>query len=154
MGHGADFDRYIARPLQFERYHLNLTPTGDAYLGGGTHLRPRDWMKLGQAYLDGGVWNGKRVVSKSWVETSTVPHPMNAKGGDGYNWHTNQIQAGDKVYRQYEANGNGGQLLMVLPELDLVVVFTAGNYMNYGVWGKFRSELLPQYIIAAIKDGR
>ncbi|HKF42578.1 MAG TPA: serine hydrolase [Thermoanaerobaculia bacterium] len=144
------FDRNLARPLQFERYNLNLTPTGDAYMGGGTHIRPRDWMKLGQLYLNGGVWNGKRVVSKSWVEVSTVPHPMNAKGGDGYNWHTNQIKAGDRTYRQYEANGNGGQLLMVLPELDLVVVFTAANYMNYGVWRRFRDELLPQYIIEAI----
>ena len=84
-------------------------------------------MKLGQLYLDGGVWNGKRVVSRSWVEASTMPHPMNAKSTDGYNWHTSQIKAGDRTYREYEANGNGGQLLMVLPELDLVVFFTAGN---------------------------
>jgi hypothetical protein len=41
---------------------------------------------------------------------------------------------------------------MVVPEADLVVVFTAGNYMNYGVWRRFRDELLPQYILAAIKD--
>jgi CubicO group peptidase (beta-lactamase class C family) len=44
------FDRNLARPLQFERYHLNLTPTGDAYMGGGTHIRPRDELKLGQLY--------------------------------------------------------------------------------------------------------
>ena len=146
------FNRYLARPLQFERYHLNLTPTGDAYMGGGTHIRPRDELKLGQLYLNGGGWNGKRVVSKRWVEVSTVPHPMNANGGDGYNWHTSQIKAGDRTYREYEANGNGGQLLMVLPELDLVVFFTAANYGNYGVWRRFREELLPEYIIAAIRD--
>jgi CubicO group peptidase (beta-lactamase class C family) len=121
-------------------------------MGGGTHIRPRDELKLGQLYLDGGVWNGKRVVSKSWVEASTVPHPMNAKGTDGYNWHTSQIKAGDRTYREYEANGNGGQLLMVLPELDLVVFFTAGNYGNYQVWRRFREELLPSYILSAIKN--
>jgi CubicO group peptidase (beta-lactamase class C family) len=146
------FERYLARPLQFQRYHLNLTPTGDAYMGGGTHIRPRDELKLGQLYLDGGVWNGKRVVSKRWVEVSTVPHPMNSKGTDGYNWHTSQIKFGDRTWRQYEANGNGGQLLMVLPDFDLVVMFTAGNYMNYGVWRRFREELLPEYILAAIRD--
>ena len=146
------FNRYLARPLQFERYHLNLTPTGDAYMGGGTHIRPRDELKLGQLYLNGGIWNGKRVVSQPWVEVSTVPHPMNANGGDGYNWHTNRIQSGGRAWRQYEANGNGGQLLMVLPELDLVVFFTAANYMNYGVWRRFREELLPEYIVAAIRD--
>ena len=146
------FDRYLARPLEFHRYHLNLTPTGEAYMGGGTHIRSRDALKLGQLYLNGGVWNGKRVVSKRWVDVSVVPHPMNARGTDGYNWHTNEIKAGDKVYRQYEANGNGGQLLMVIPDLDLVVLFTAGNYGNYRVWRTFREDLLPQYILSAIKD--
>ena len=146
------FDRYFARPLEFHRYHLNLTPTGEAYLGGGTHIRSRDELKLGQLYLNGGVWNGKRVVSKHWVNVSVAPHPMNAKGTDGYNWHTSSIKAGDRVYRQYEANGNGGQLLMVIPDLDLVVLFTAGNYSNYPVWRRFREELLPNYIISAIKD--
>jgi len=146
------FDRYFARPLEFHRYHLNLTPTGEAYLGGGTHIRSRDALKLGQLYLDGGVWNGKRIVSKHWVDVSVAPHPMNAKGTDGYNWHTNSIKAGDRVYRQYEANGNGGQLLMVIPDLDLVVLFTAGNYGNYMVWRRFREELLPNDILSAIKD--
>jgi hypothetical protein len=93
-----------------------------------------------------------RVVSKHWVSVSVAPHPMNAKGTDGYNWHTSSIKAGDRVYRQYEANGNGGQLLMVIPDLDLVVLFTAGNYSNYPVWRRFREELLPNYIISAIKD--
>jgi hypothetical protein len=41
---------------------------------------------------------------------------------------------------------------MVLPELDLVVFFTAGNYGNYQVWRRFREELLPSYILSAIKN--
>ena len=41
---------------------------------------------------------------------------------------------------------------MVLPELDLVIVFTAGNYGFGGVWGKLRDELVPQMIIPAIRD--
>lgn len=143
------FDRVLARPLQMHTYHMNLTPTGEGYLGGGMHLRPRDELKLGQVYLDGGVWNGKRIVSKSWVAVSTAPHPMNAGGTDGYDWHLNEIKLGDRVFREYDASGNGGQLLMVVPELDLVVMFTASNYNNFGVWRRFRDQLLPQYILAA-----
>ena len=145
------FERYVARPLQMRAYHMNLTPTGEGYLGGGLHIRPRDELKLGQVYLDGGVWNGKRIVSKSWVDASVAPHPMHAKGTDGYDWHVNDIRSGDRVYREYDASGNGGQLLMVVPELDLVVMFTGGNYNNFGVWRHFRDELLPQYIISAVK---
>jgi CubicO group peptidase (beta-lactamase class C family) len=145
------FDRFVARPLQMRTYHMNLTPAGEGYMGGGLHIRPRDALKLGQLYLDGGVWNGKRIVSKKWVEVSTARHPMNARGADGYNWHLNDIKLGDRVFKEYDASGNGGQLVMVLPELDLVVMFTGGNYGNFGVWGHFRDELLPQYILAAIK---
>jgi hypothetical protein len=60
----AAFGEYLARPLQFGEYHLNLMPTSDVYTGGGAYLRPRDELKLGQLYLDGGVWNGKRVIDQ------------------------------------------------------------------------------------------
>src|ERR1700682_4983047 len=64
------FDENFARPVEFGPYHLNLMPTGEAYMGGGAYLRPRDELKLGQLYLNGGTWNGRRVVSKAWVEES------------------------------------------------------------------------------------
>jgi CubicO group peptidase (beta-lactamase class C family) len=143
------FDRYLARPLSLRAYHINLMPTGEAYMGGGLHIRPRDELKLGQVYLDGGVWKGRRIVSRSWVAASTARHPMNAHGTDGYDWHTNDIRLGNRVFREYDASGNGGQLLMIVPELDLVVLITAGNFNNYGVWRRFRDELLPQDILAS-----
>jgi CubicO group peptidase (beta-lactamase class C family) len=154
----AYFDETVARPLQFRRYHFNLTPTREGYLGGGAWLRPRDLLKVGQLYLDGGVWNGTRIVPRAWVERSIAPKiswPSRGEnvsaGTDGFAWHLNTIKAAGREYREYEANGNGGQLLMVVPELDLVVVFTAGNYMFGGVWSRFRNDLLPNAIIPAIQ---
>ena len=41
---------------------------------------------------------------------------------------------------------------MVIPELDLVVVFTGGNYMQGGIWSKFQSEIVPREIIPAIRE--
>ena len=67
-------------------------------------------------------------------------------------WHLNDVKVGNRLYREFEANGNGGQLLMVYAELDLVVVFTAGNYSNGGVWSMFRDDLIVNRIIPAIKD--
>lgn len=148
----ALFERDIAAPLGFRDYHLDLAPNGEFYLGGGAYLRPRDLLKLGQVYLDGGTWHGKRIVSRSWVERSTTCQVyVQSRCADGYDWHLNELQAGGRAYREYEANGNGGQFLIVLPELDVVVVFTAGNYGGYRVWRTFRDELVPRYVIAAVR---
>lgn len=77
------FQRDFAQPLQISRYYLNLMPTGDAYMGGGLYMRPRDLLKLGQLYLNGGVWNGKRgnwqrlgrVVNSRLVEAARSFRP-------------------------------------------------------------------------------
>ena len=151
------FDRAIARPLQFGHYYYNLMPTGEAYTGGGVYMRPRDLLKIGQLYLNGGVWNGKRIIPKVWVDASTRPQTPAAgapadtiSGTDGYAWHLGYMKSGDKRYRWFQSNGNGGQLLLVLPELDLVIVFTAGNYGNFQVWGRFQSDLVANSIIPAL----
>jgi CubicO group peptidase (beta-lactamase class C family) len=150
------FDEYLARPLQFGNYHLNLTPTGEAYTGGGAYLRPRDELKLGQLYLAGGTWNGRRVVSKEWVADSIAHHssftPALKEEGEhqyGYGWHMHSVKAGDRVFRDYNAGGNGGQLVIVIPELDLVVGINGGSYGEFDKWYRWEFELVPQYIIPA-----
>lgn len=161
------FDRAVARPLDFGRYHWNLMPTEEGYLGGGAWLRPRDLLKVGQAYLDGGVWRGRRIVDESWVAESTAPRmrisPATTgltaeefpnyygESVDAYAWHLGAMRAGDRVYRTYEASGNGGQVLIVAPELDLVAVFTGGNYRQGGIWSRWRDEILGAEILPAIK---
>ncbi len=162
------FDRTIARPLQFGPYAWNLAPNEDGYLGGGARLRPRDLLKVGQLYLDGGVWQDKRVVTSDWVETSTRPRvPVNEAttgltaeqfgnayvpgSADALAWHTYDIKVGDRTYKEYEAGGNGGQLLIVVPELDLAVVMTGGNYGQGGIWTRWRDQIVGGAIIPAIE---
>jgi CubicO group peptidase (beta-lactamase class C family) len=150
------FDRFVAKPLDIGEYHLNLMPNGDAYMGGGMYLRPRDALKLGQVYLDGGVWRGRRVVSRAWVEASTHAHarfPASAfaLGHDyGYAWHLFRPTVGGRTYREYMAQGNGGQLIAVLPELDATVMFTAGNYENFPTWRAYFEDWIPRYVIASM----
>jgi len=161
------FERTVARPLQFGPHYWNLMPTGEGYLGGGAYLLPRDFLKVGQAYLDGGVWHGHRIVDKEWIATSTAPHThispattgidpkdfgnFYGEGDDGYAWHLSDLKSGDRTYHCYAASGNGGQLLIVVPDADLAVVFTAGNYGQGGIWSKFRDQIVPNDIIAAIR---
>ena len=142
-------------------------PTGEGYLGGGAFLRPRDLLKVGQAYLDGGAWHGRRIVDPSWVKLSTAPRvainpattgldpqkfpEFYGEGVDAHAWHLSELRSGDRAYRDYAASGNGGQLLIVVPDLELAVVFTAGNFQQGGIWSRFRSEIVPKEIIPAIR---
>ena len=161
------FEETVARPLQFRRYHWPLTPTDEGYQAGGSFVLPRDLLKLGQTYLDGGVWNGRRIVSEGWVKDSTAPHiditpattGLSAEefennyglGADAYTWHLNELRSGGRTYREYEASGNGGQLLIVVPDAELTVVFTAGNYLQGGIWGRWRDTIVAEQIIPAIR---
>jgi CubicO group peptidase (beta-lactamase class C family) len=150
------FDENLARPLQFGRYYLNLMPDGQAYMGGGAYLRARDQLKLGQLYLDGGVWNGKRIVGRDWVAASTSVHSrfsqtysLGQKHEYGYGWHIHDLKSGAKVYRVYAAEGNGGQFIIVVPDLDMVVGITGGSYGEFDQWYRWELELVPQFIIPA-----
>jgi CubicO group peptidase (beta-lactamase class C family) len=148
------FDNFVATPLQIETYHWNLMPSGDGYAGGGLRLRPRDQLKLGQLYLSGGLWNGKRIVSKDWVEQSTSRHSTFGQtlGTDhdyGYAWHLYHLESNGQNYHAYAAGGNGGQIVMVIPELDIVVGFTGGSYGEFPKWYRWQTEIVPQFIIPA-----
>ncbi len=163
----ALFERTVARPLQFGPYHWNLMPTDEGYLGGGSWLRPRDLLKVGQAYLDGGAWRGHRIVEASWVKRSTAPHfhispattgidpehfgDSYGEGDDAYAWHLGGVRSGERQYPGYAATGNGGQVLIVVPELGLTVVFTGGNYRQGGIWGRWGDEIIGGEIVPAIR---
>ncbi len=144
------FEMQLARPMQFASYGINLMPTGEAYSGGGMHLRPRDFLKFGPLYLDGGVWRGKRLVSAAWVRES-IAHRIDRPDGsdDGLGWHRHVLDVNGHRYQSYEASGNGGQFLVAVPELQLSIVVTAGNYGQFQAWRKIREDLVPAVIRSA-----
>ncbi len=161
----ALFDRTIAQPLQFQSYYWNLMPNGEGYVGGGAFVRTRDFLKVGQAYLDGGTWNGKRIATEAWVKDATgaqvqiSPETTGVSGDqfrqayyempEGYAWHHINVKSGDKSYPAYHGNGNGGQLVIVVPEFDLVAMFTAGNYRQ-GLWNRERDAILGEMVLPAL----
>ena len=98
---------------------------GRSHGWGDSHLYPRDVAKLGYLYLHRGEWNGKQIVPAEWVAMSIAPHPAdrNGPGGLGYEWGASNGPNG----RQFGASGRGGQALIVWPDLDMIVVITAGG---------------------------
>jgi CubicO group peptidase (beta-lactamase class C family) len=64
------------------------------------------------------------------------------------------LEAGTRSFQTYEASGNGGQFLVVIPELEMVVVATAGNYGQYFAWKNIRDQLAPKVMRAALPRAR
>lgn len=147
-------DRFAA-PMEFGRYAMWLmpAPVDAAYMGGGDRFRPRDFLKFGQLFLNGGSWQERRIVDARWLAESvverTVMNPDAPGGGDryGYTWHLSTLTVAGKSYAIINAGGNGGQIMAVVPALDMTMMITAGNYNQYPVWNAF----LPQVVGAAIR---
>jgi CubicO group peptidase (beta-lactamase class C family) len=105
---------------------------GDTDAGGGLRLRPRDMAKIGQLVLAGGRWNDRQIVSKAWIDASMTPR-MDATSlfFYGYLWWLGRSLLNGREVHWAGALGRGGQSIRIVPELDLVVVVTAGYYQDY-----------------------
>jgi len=143
------FRDLVADPLDMKRYAFFLQPTGEPYGGGGMYIEPLDFLKLGQMMLDGGNWRGRRVVSEEWSKRAGLPLTKIRDRGYGYQWWVNEYEREGHVTRAFMAGGNGGQIVMVVPELDLVIAFHGGNY-NDRVSFVPQNEWVPNFILPAV----
>jgi CubicO group peptidase (beta-lactamase class C family) len=130
----------LFKPLGIQEVFWPADPQGVHMGAGNTRLLPKDMAKIGYLYLHGGVWDGKQIVSRSWVEESVKKH-FDVPNGDryGYGWWS----SGNGSGRSFFAQGNGGQRIVVNPGYNSIVV-TTGEGLNY-------DELNP-YILAAFLD--
>ena len=143
------FADLLARPLNIKQYFLGLQPTGEPYFGGGAQWLPRDFMKLGQVMLNGGTWNGNRIVSEEWVAESTRVQVKIRDRGYGYQWWINEYPYRDGTVQAFFAAGNGGQIVMGIPELELLITFYGGNYSD-AVMFRAQDVLIPDYILKSV----
>lgn len=149
-------DKFLFSPMGIDEVRWPITNSrnsqGLAMTGGGLNMKPRDMAKIGQLLLNDGQWQGTQLVSKNWIKESTRKHSTsNFKGEDfGYLWRMRDRSINGKTIRSIEAWGNGGQFIMVFPDLDLVTVFT-GEY--YGQFPEMEQAfgLMEEYILPAVK---
>jgi len=143
------FADLVARPMGIRRYALNTQPTGEYYWGGGAYLEPRDFLKFAQVMMDGGTWRGRRVVSRDWARRSTAPLENFGNRQYGYLWWSQTYPYKGGEVRAFYAAGNGGQIAMAIPELDLVVGFMGGNYSDGAALIPQR-EYVPNLILPGV----
>ena len=146
------FDRLVARPLKMGPYHLILTPTGTAYGGGGHQFRPRDFLKLAQLMVNEGRWDGRQIMSREWARQSGAAlRNLTPKQTYGYLWNSVAYPWRGRTLHAFFAGGNGGQIFMGIPELDLVIGFTGGNYADPALFIPQR-VYVPQHILPAVRE--
>jgi len=148
-----DFAREnLFTPLGITNVKWQFQPLGTAMTGGGLNLRSRDLVKLGQLYLNGGTWNGKRIVSADWVARSISPHANAREDTDyGYLLWLQTFHVGGRNYKCFAMYGTGGNKVYVFPQEKLVVVVTTTNFQVQGA-GALTDKLLTEHILAALTN--
>lgn len=143
----------LFKPIGIDTYYWKVTPDGEADSMGGLYLSAHDVARIGYLFLRQGVWRDERLLSEDWVRQSVARHvpdiePGNAEEdtGYGYQWWL-PAQKADEPFA-YFAGGFGGQRLTVIPDLDIVAVFTGWDIRaDYGLPERtFREDVLPAAI--------
>ena len=116
------------------KWNYDLTNADKEY--SQIHLRPRDMLKLGIVFADGGRWQGHQVISSAWVKASLAVESHVDGTGYGYFWWLPWLNVdtakGSQRVDMRVAQGNGGQKIYLLPQYDFVAVFTGGDYNSSG----------------------
>jgi CubicO group peptidase (beta-lactamase class C family) len=128
---GKDIEEYAAEylflPLGISDYFWKRTPTGLPDTEGGLYLSGPDLARIFYLYLANGNWNGKQIVSTEWVKSSVSPAMTVGRGVKyGYKWWLHDYNNGSVGYA-WCGTGFGGQLPVVIPEYNMVAVFTGWN---------------------------
>jgi len=144
-------DRKLFQPLGIERYYWTYTPQRVPNTAGGIRLTPVGFAKFGQLYLRNGQWEGKQVLSPSWVSDSHRPRIATAHAGNeyGYLWWIREYEVDGESYRTEYCTGNGGNKIFVFRELDAVVVITASAYGQRYMHSQV-DEMMENYVLPAL----
>lgn len=141
-------DKHLFSPMGITNYKWRFKPDSSSVGTFNTmHLRPRDMLKLALMYLNEGRWEGKQIVSSDWVKKTFEKDDVEF----GYLWRHKSFEVNGKRYDSYLATGNGGQKINIWPELNMITIFTGGNYNSF-LYGRATppNELIPKYILKGL----
>ncbi len=150
----GDDQEYLqfARSALFDKIGMRNTLAstdrfGDFIFSSQVYTNARDLARLGQLYLDGGVWNGERLLSEEWIEFVRTPAPATAERGNQYGaqWWLVADNVDYVPEDAYSTAGNRGQYAIVVPSHDLVIVRRG---LDWGRQGFNRWELTREVLKA------
>ncbi len=146
-GSARDWAReHLYAPLRITDYTWESQPNGLPEGSARMYLRPRDLLKVGVAYLNGGMFEGEQVLPAAWVKD--VFRVQTRAEGTGYShgfWHREL-----NGLRYISADGDGGQYLNLFPEQDLIIVMTQGNYLEWPLYADQAKDVMGNYLLPAL----
>ncbi len=133
----------LFEPLGIQKPTWESDPKGINVGGWGLSVTTEDISKLGQLYLQKGMWDGKQLLSEAWVEEATGYQTSNGSNPEsdwdqGYGYQFWQCR-----YDAYRGDGAFGQYCLVMPEQDAVIAITAGSDDLQGILDVVWEYLLP-----------
>ena len=147
---GEDYHSFPQRNL-FDKLGIRTalieTDTYGNFLGQGlAFMSSRDWAKLGNLYLQDGVWNGERLLPEGYVDYASTTAPAwitdgRPVYGGAFFWVDNDV-GDDGIPPSFSMRGAGGQSTTIIPSHDLVVV-RIGKYTGASEGGEALQEMLP-----------
>jgi CubicO group peptidase (beta-lactamase class C family) len=110
---------HLLDPLGIGEVDWQKKLDGTCFGWAGIRMRPLDMAKIGFLYLNNGMWEGRQIISREWIEESTRSqiHAASLTESYGYEWWIDDSGC-------YAALGYGGQYIVVCPSKNIVVVFT------------------------------
>ncbi len=140
-------NEHLFEPLGIINYDWFIDSNGIATGGHGLRLYPRDMAKFGYLYLKHGLWDGEQIIPENWIDESSTAHIQRKYIPEfhyGYHWWV-------KPNNYYTAVGVYGQWIYVIPDYDMVIVFT--NYLNEEEYLQVTTpeRLINTFIIPAVK---
>ncbi len=154
MSTEAFAEKYLFGPLDIKVQRWDRDPTGSYGGGTGLYLTARDMAKFGMLYLNNGRWDNKQIIPEDWVKASSTKQVELDNDQDyGYLfWIKNMTnKTTGKSYYTYRADGAGGQKIVIIPELDMVIVVTADENKSSLKGAADTQTLIEEYVIPAVK---
>lgn len=150
--------------LDITNYRWQTAPSGLPEAGWRTSMTSRDMIKWGTLMANHGQWNGEQLISKAFLADAknrkiyTGDDDVYGGGKDvsgqgyGYFFWGSDLKVGDQTYYTANAQGGGGQYIILVEELDLVIVATGYNNRGNAALQIVTEWILPDFIPASNKN--
>ena len=147
-GSAKDFIRdELLKPMGITNYAWQEDVSGLPKSAAGSSFRSRDMLKFGILVSNEGKWKGQQLIPSKFIEQATSRLHTNPRGTSyGYFWWRADMQVNGKNYDCISGRGAGGQFILMLPELELIIVTTAHNKGMGKTLSNTPQHLLPAFI--------